>query len=48
MPSLCYTVYRKQRKEDVEMTLFVVACGLIGALVLWFGYQHDYNKTNKK
>lgn len=30
------------------MTLFVVACGFIGALVLWFGYQHDYDKANKK
>lgn len=30
------------------MTLFIVACGLAGSLVLWFGYQHDYNKTNKK
>lgn len=30
------------------MTLFIVACGFIGALVLWFGYQHDYGKTNKK
>lgn len=30
------------------MTLFVVACGFVGALVLWFSYQHDYDKANKK